>query len=755
VHHLTRVLTLPLLLLTIASLTAADAPEVTVTWSLAKGAESRGSAVKGKVRLEPLGAGPAVEAELNQDGPTRVPVAAGFYRLRIEAPGLWSGERMVEAGEETDVVLHPTGELAGRLLVPRGENLPERLVVRFRNPAPLGEKSSVEGETECPVPAKGDFVCSLPGLRLDLELRAEAFVPVYLWDEPVTANERRRLADVELRGGASVVGWVIDEGAEQGPREGVEVELVPRTGETPGEPLPAVTADRLRLVQRRVRPGDRGFFQLFGVPPGTYRVAARGPGGAVSEAAEVEVDARREIRLAHPLVLRPPVRLEVVVDPPVAPAGEPWELTLTPLARTPGGRRVEHRKATADWGGAWVAEKLEPGQYRLMVGVGGATPGREQRWWMDVVAVEPPVTFLPVSLAWVDVEGELRGEEGPVSGVLFFGGHYGSPRITLEADDEGRFAGALPREGTWQVEFAAAAEDSQVMRLDDVEVEVGPSGKALLELRLSGLRLAGRVVTAEGEPAAGAFVRVLSSERRSKEAEATADGQGRFELVHLRRGEVWVEAEGSAGRAAPLRVELGEAPAEPLELVLRGESELAGRVASAGRGVAGALVRTVPVLPGGAPFSVARVLTDPGGEFRVALPDEAQAVHLLVASPGLATVWRRVDLPAGEVAVDLPIEGGRLTATFDGPPGAVLVGEAGELGLHLVADRIGREGTAPSGGIGGERTVMHFELDRLAAGTYRLCPVELPATIRYDLCKALAITNGSEHDLHFGPEQSR
>jgi hypothetical protein len=141
---------------------------------------------------------------------------------------------------------------------------------------------------------------------------------------------------------------------------------------------------------------------------------------------------------------------------------------------------------------------------------------------------------------------------------------------------------------------------------------------------------------------------------------------------------------------------------------------------------------------------VARVLTDPGGEFRVALPDEAQAVHLLVASPGLATVWRRIDLPAADVAVDLPIEGGRLTATFDGTPGAVLVGEAGELGLYLVADRIGREGA-----------VMHFEVDRLAAGTYRLCPVELPATIRYDLCKALAITNGSEHDLHFGPEQSR
>ncbi len=731
-----RALWYPLIVLGSAIAVRAETVQVEITWQLA-GSPGASDVLnpEGTAVLEPVGGGDVITVPL-RDGSEQVSVPMGIYHLRLDAAGFWAADQVVEAGRKVTMEIHPVGQWAGRFVVPESAG-DATLHARFRTPKQAGESARIDSEVACATEA-GRFVCDLPALTLDIELRVDGLVPVYLWDQTVPAGAVRDAGRHRFEPGASVAGWVIDEGAKDGARRDLEIELVPDLGETLSIRHRGATTERLALTRRRQRPNDRGFFQFRGIPPGAYAAIARAPDGATSERLALEVVAEREVRLADPLVLAPPARLEVVVDPPLAPNDDPWHLTLL----APAGAEVAH-EGHADWGGAWAATDLEPGTYRLMIEVAGRTDAHTQRWWHDEVEVASPSTFLPVTLSWVDVEGEVRDDDGPVAGALFFGGRFGSPRVVIESDDEGRFAGALPHEGSWQIDFATRAEDSRTIRLEDAEVTEGPSGKALLDLFLSNRQIAGRVVTEDGEGVSGAFVRVLNPERRSKEAETTSGADGVFELRHLRAGEVWVEAEGDSGRAEPLLVDLDE-EANDLELVLTEDAEIAGRITVAGRVQTGALVRAIGLSGTGAPITVAKALSDHEGAFRVRIPGAAQQALVVVRHALGATEWRTVDVRQAVengVEVDLSAQGGRLIVVCEGFPAAALLGPGGELGIHLVADRRAAEGAG-----------LRFEIDRLATGSYQVCPVT--DSPRYDQCESLLVTPGGDHEVRLEADAS-
>ena len=657
-------------------------------------------------------AGAPEPVRMTAPGRRTVELDPGAWRIQGEAAGYWSEEQIVSLrpGEPGALLvrLFPTGTVRGRLEWPRDQKPPDRLDVRF-GPAPDGERTVPKGLISCPV-RNEIWECAVPAGTADLRLRAEAFIPLYRWGVRVKRGQTMDLGVLAFRPGASVVGRVVTEGGTAA--SGVAVELsLERLGAL-GEPSTGLRLDALAL---EARTNDRGFFQFQGVAPGSYEVTARSTGMAPARLAPVLVREALEAEIIDPLILARPATLQVDLFPPLDPYGNPWKLKLFQEANA-GGALGLAAQGQADLKGRWLWKDLPPGKYRLWV-----LGDLESRWIDQEIQLFPGAVPVPVDVPVVEVRGVLTIGDSPLAGTLWFGGSSGSQRIRFDADEEGEFAGFLPRQGTWSVDLVAESEGLR-LALEPVEVRIAPrKGVAEVEIRVPDTTLEGEVVDETGRGVPGSHIS-LSGAR--KQSDVVAGDEGKFRLRGLAPGYAFVEAMEGDRSAGPVQISVEEGRPNPrLRLTLRSNLHVRGRVVSAagGVGVPGAEVIAWPTL-GEVPFaSDDSAVSGPDGSFTLRFPVQTTSISLFVFAPGYA--FRMARMP---VLRDRPLEvlvepgGGTLVlelprATGDAPaPSPILVHGGTFTPLPLIALWASRQRAEQTGS-------GSLVVPRVESGEYSLC----------------------------------
>ncbi|MCB1057684.1 MAG: carboxypeptidase regulatory-like domain-containing protein [Acidobacteria bacterium] len=455
----------------------------------------------------------------------------------------------------------------------------------------------------------------------------------------------------------------------------ISIEIAPAHAGTPA----FETARRLESRALHTEPDDRGFFQLKQVPEGTYTLKASADGLGEIAFGPFTVYAGRETILPEPLVLSPPLAVEVSVRPPIHPTQGSWKGVFLPDGGPDARNHQSVRGDVAD-DGIWLATDLRPGSYRLSIEDRFGNP-----WFDEVVAIGRWTTRLDAAIPVVTVEGRVSLDGEPVRARLRLrrlgvGGDLDDRReVSLYSDIEGRVRGDIPESGTWDMSALLKPGGAWC---DQGQVEIPPSedGAAVeVEFELHGQGFHGVVWSPEGEPVEGARIIALRLEGRlprGSGSTAETGPDGRFEFTSLSAGRYSVYAlgsgslQGSSSRRSEVAVSDGGSPS--VELSLEPLRDLGIRVVSERGPVIGAAVRAEPEMadPYRRVGPVERT-TDVTGTVEVKVPGSAETLTLLVLAPGYGARLLEVSPPpeddplvitvddaAGILALDLPPDQG-------------------------------------------------------------------------------------------------
>lgn len=654
-------------------------------------------------------------------------LAPGRWSLQAEAPGYWGSPEFLELGSEPREVmldLWPAGVIEGGFLQTGGEPPPAQLDVFFRTaPGPARGDEPPPSKSACSVEKGPVWRCVVPAGALDLRFQAPGFIPRYRWGVGVPHRGTVHLGKFDLVRGSAVLGWVVT--ADRSPvGKQARVELRPRMG---GALRGRDKAGRLESLTLAAPVNDRGFFQIDGVPPGAYVLEASQPPFAPSRVT-VQVLPGEVTEVANPpVVLDLPKVLEVILDPPLDPAGKPWSVELSQLDRnTLEMSRLAATVAGED--GTWKKGGLSQGSYTMRVGSHAG-----DTWLLRQIEVDGSPSPVYVDLGMVKVAGTVRSGRSPVAAVVTFGGRFGASRITARTDEEGRFDLVLPQAGEWAVHVASEAPPIN-REIPKVRVEPKPGKDAAeVDLVLPDTLLRGRVVDESNRPLEGAIVNVKTSGPAVEpQVQGRSDQDGRFEFFGLPAGSLLVGAEADGERSSEqvtVRVSDGGEPASVV-LQVRAQVRVAGTVISPAGPITGARIKAAPV---GIPyFSVRTVTSDAQGRFEVFLPPSAREMFLAVAAPGFA--FRMLRLPVSkerEVTVGVEQTAGTLVLESEVPHAAtepeaayVVVFHQGSLeALPLLSAWALASGEVPE-------SPARSVIPNLEPGDYRACwvlPAERPA----------------------------
>jgi hypothetical protein len=505
-------------------------------------------------------------------------------------------------------------QLTGRFPA-ESKDLPKRLEVSIQSAPERGAKQVLSPATVvCEIRGR-TWHCPVPSARLDVKVIPEGFAPQYLWAIDTTDGKKRDVGPVELRRGASVSGWVVLPDGDL-PPGGVTVQLRPQLFESVDEPS-ARSAARIETTKAT----NRGFFHLRGVPRGVYDLVATSRGWSSARHEGVKVRESREYVLDQPLRFRPLARLDVVIDPPAAADQQPWLVSLDrarprSMVDEPVGRDV------ASMDGRWSREGLESGRYQLAVrNAAGATM---QTLPIDVVFDGPPVT---IRLPLVLVRGRVQAGSDPVAATLDFESSSGG-RVSLRADDDGRFSGTLPAEGKYNVRVRQPKGLTYSMRRGVAVRRAEGAAHASVDIDLGPGRIAGRITDDQGRPVK---VDVILARNGRPEANASADDDGQFELIGIDSGPVELRASNRSGDTGLVPYQVSDVTNPSVSLVLRRPDRVrCSLLTASGEPVAGALIRYfAPTLPGRR-----EVVSDPAGEFELEVPRGTPLVTIAVLAVG-------------------------------------------------------------------------------------------------------------------------
>jgi len=679
-----------------------------------------GEGTEGTVRIVPRGGAGACLAravlvaeradggrplEVALAGRSVLPLPEGVTsgRVTVRAPGCWAPTVPVEGRGPIAVPVFRAAEVHLAPRVAGGGPAPRELEITVWSPPGTSEPRLDGARVTCPV-SGGVVRCELPATACDLRIAAPGHAPVYRWEVDLAAPSSRDLGVVELRPGASISGSVI-------PSEGrgvpvVEVRAVPETA----APRVGPRGRRLERLELRAEPDQRGFFVIPGVPPGAWRVVASGEGWSTATSPRIDVRQRREYRLEEPLVVRPTVRLTVIVQPPADPEGRQWEVELRRVLPAPVGTTSEPlARRRADPAGEVVFESLDRVAAVVVVRDGDGTEMLRKE-----IQVEDGISPLVIDVEGIPIVGVVRrGEEHIASArVVMTNPEARGTRREFVADARGEFAGVLPVEGRWRVEVRR--ENEIWVRPREVIVEADPDGEPVeIEIELPDTRLSGIVTWSSGEPCAGCSVIAFRPGEVRQLWAGLTDEAGRFQITGVEPGTVAVRAENGAlgsapGASDPVVVEVEESEdAGPIVLVMRRLVAVHGTVVFRGRVVPGAAVAYR--LPGMGLFRTE--LAGPGGRFALRVPEGTPFLDLAVSAPGL---------PAHVGRHPVPADGARLIVSIGEPaylrlptvPG-VMVRHGGAEAPALVL--LGR-GPVPLGPGDGPGVVLEVE-----AGAYEVC----------------------------------
>lgn len=576
------------------------------------------------------------------------------WAVRAEAEGYWSEEQIYVARQQTGealiVHLFPTGTLKAELESPRDDTAPRTLTVRFA-PAPKATGSGShepgiqvpEASVECPM-QDGLLTCAVPAGWLDLRLTANGRVPIYLWGVRLQPGGSLDLGSQSLRRGASVAGRV--ETIDGAPVQGCRVELIP-AGLT--EVSEEMTPERLGTLALATRTNERGFFQFAGASPGNVKITAREPGFAPFSLSPILVLDGLETDVREPLVLARPVRLEVVLRPPLDPYGRAWRARLFRVGDDDAGLLPIGEEAPATSEGLWSRGGLAPGTYRLSV-----LGDLDSRWLSHTAEVTSAGARIEVEIPVVPVEGRASLGDEPLVATIWLGGKLGARRVRFDSDREGRFEGFVPAEGTWPAELVSEAEGLRIA-LEPLEVNVPPGKRtAVVEIRVPDTTLAGEVVDEDGRRAPGARIALSGSRKTS---EAIADDEGEFRIRGIAPPYVVLEAIEGSRSSGPVRAVVAEGEETPwLRLVVRGMVEVEGQVLSRTGPVPGAEVIAWPGMNQVAFASSESSRTGASGQFKLRFPSDTRSLSVVVVAPGYPLHMSQVGLEP-ERPLHVPLEG--------------------------------------------------------------------------------------------------
>lgn len=237
------------------------------------------SPAKSSVRLvfTPIGLSAEGARSLTAAAPGEVAIdlpAGSHWSVAASARGQWARTELVDAvpGSEVTVRLIPAGVVRAEIEMAPGETLPSEVALRVvSSPTASGAASALRASEVCPVEDR-KLACPAPAGTFDLRLRAKGFISQYRWDRRVPAGGELDLGKLTLRRGASVVGNVAPP-ARDFRFQDCRVELRPRLT------APAAERDQARSGERSevATVNARGFFELAGVAPGSYRLTVRHP----------------------------------------------------------------------------------------------------------------------------------------------------------------------------------------------------------------------------------------------------------------------------------------------------------------------------------------------------------------------------------------------------------------------------------------------------------------------------------------------
>ena len=555
--------------------------------------------------------------------------AGSSWQVSLTAPGFWIRRLDLQVGTASEQLERleawPLGSLVGRLTTSEEPPVFPKKVVVTTLPVRVSSKhrNAPKGEIDCPVDGKGRFRCELPAAVFDLSIFAAPFVPRYAWDVSVPAGGEADLKTIALTRGASLAGWVESLEDPIDP-ERCRVSITPRVaalGKDRGE------IEKLNRKTREVRVNAQGFFQAVGLPAGQYTIAAV-QGDAFSEpTGPFEVAAQGETYLSEPFRLVPPLELELAIDPPLDPRGKPWSIHVGRALDPIQSEDVFDGKASEE--GIAKVPRQRPGRFSFRILDSG---GQRMLAQHDILIESQADAVRFFEIPWIEVEGTLRLGDEPLQASLWFGSRSGPTSIRIDSDPEGRFRGALSRDGHWRIDLAADSPPIALQLRRSIEAK---KGKARLDIDVPDTRIFGRVVSPSGQPEPQAMVSVLEPDGASQIL--ASDDAGRFELRGVAPGEVGLTAEAQRGDfdGDQVILNLGDgAEVGPVELKLQKKARFSGRVLASYGPVGGAAVTVVGSRP--ARFGNDRTRTAADGQFEVKLPVGVESAVAVVAALGSA-----------------------------------------------------------------------------------------------------------------------
>ncbi len=524
------------------------------------------------------------------------------------------------------------------------------------------------GEVECSRETEGEtaFRCALPAAALDVRLRLEGYSAHYLWGHQVEEGKNSRLGPVKLEKGASLVGWVVT--SDNGP-----LDRNIRATAMPGNMFDFDDRRGVDQITLEAVADDHGFFQFDGLKQGTYALEVEKPGYATTRVNGIEIFDDLEASLIHPVELRRPAVVTLVVDPPRDPSDRAWRGFLI--------NRVRDAEISPvfqfDDGGTYQSQGLQPGNYILHVrSASGST------YYSGYADIDGE-TFLPVSIPLIPVRGLVKLGKEPVEADLVFGP---PEEIKMRSGEDGQFEGYLPRDGAWEVEIFSKKQNVH-RRLRKVKVEER-NGTARLRFDLEDTLIEGIVVDPRGDPIDRALVviRPEGSTESNFNVDIHQEDAGHFEVRGLPEGDLILSAHNDTAASPEFSVRLTEGMTPPpMRLVLEERRTVTGRLVGPYGVVPGA---TVAAAPTGLAMPYAWFLqdhSDARGQFFIRAPPETSELLLWVYAPGYSLRALRVSATSEDLGeIHLDRNGGTLSLRF--PPeranDILLFNSGGPLSIH-------------------------------------------------------------------------
>lgn len=525
------------------------------------------------------------------------------------------------AKAEASITLEPATELRFRVGQVSGELLPESLMVAFFLDDPEKvENPQLTRQTCLPGLKNGAFHCVIPSRIRDFRLNASGFVSSFLWDRKLPPGGEMDLGELRLKRGGSLVGRVITWDGHPLPRD-ITISVFPE-----GLAMKRGPKGRFAMIDRaRLMPHN--FFQFSALDPGAYTLRAVGGNYAPVELHNIEILPGRESNLMEGLSLKPPVIVDVIIDPPTDSDGKPWSVSF--------GSSSDPREipvVEADAGGLASATDLHYGKYLVMV------QGQDgHRVWANVISFDMPKIFLPIDLDLIAVEGVLQIGDDPLAAHLLFGGRFGAVSVEMESDKKGDFFGNLPRVGKWNVDVHAI-EDSFAMTVM-VDVPQPKSGKSKLEITLPDTTLEGTVVTEQGIPPTDETkVSIRPIEPEGTWTDVDVDPEGKFLFRGLPEGPVRIMADSAWAEEGCSEVQqLMLKAGNPVRkrLVLHPKRLVEGILNAGGRPLPGARVVLDPLGP---LDRSCQTLSDARGHWKCRVPRNESRFTVNIFPPGWGAV---------------------------------------------------------------------------------------------------------------------